>query len=376
MKSPAPYLVVLLAATTIAGGVLAWRQYNELVELRASALDRGERAGWQKRVWELEKLNRTLQERITAARPGAPPDRLSPGSTDDTGAMRRPPERGGRGEGSLQQAAAMRELLARPEVQAMINLQQKAGIEARYAPLFKLLNLSADQAEKLTALLAERNSTRQDIITAAQEQGINPRSNPEAFRKLLTDAQNELNRGIQSVIGESGLAQLQNFEQTVPQRALVGELQQRLSYTSSPLTPAQSEQLVQVLAKNSPARPANSDSPPAGPPPPGFMAGRMVAMDFLGGGGPPPGTPTLPGVIDSAVRVGGAPISNAALGEAQGVLSPPQLATLQQMQQQQQAQQQLQQMVRETFVPPGARTPPASESAPAQTAPKQRRPGG
>lgn len=377
MKSRAPYLVVLFAGTTIAGGIIAWRQYNELVELRAGALDRGERAGLQKRLWELEKANRSLQEKIAAKGSASDGEPATAGGKSDSAGLRRPAEGPRRGEVGLQQAAALRELLASPEVQAMLNQQQKAGIEARYAPFFKLLNLTPAQAEKLTALLAERNTTRQDIFAAAQEQGINPRSNPEAFRKLLADAQSELNRGIQSVIGDSGLAQLQFFEQTVPQRALVGELQQRLSYTATPLTPSQSEQLIQILAKDAPARPSDAGSPPAGPPPPGSMVGRLAPVDFLGGGGPPlPGAATLPGVIESAFRVAGAPISNAAVSEAQAVLSPPQAATLQQMQQQQLAQQQLQQMLREASAPGSGRTPPASDGAATQVAPKQRRPGG
>ena len=54
-----------------------------------------------------------------------------------------------------QQFAAVREMMARPEVQAMISQQQKAAIDARYAPLFKSLNLPPEQVDKLKALLAE-----------------------------------------------------------------------------------------------------------------------------------------------------------------------------------------------------------------------------
>jgi hypothetical protein len=377
--------LVLLTATTLGCGLLAWRQYNELVELRASALDRGERANLQKRIWDLEKLNRSLQERAAGTRGGAMAGTDATGGPDESGDGRRPSERGGRGDprgrgdGGMQQAAALRELMAKPEVQAMLNLQQKAGIESRYAPLFKRLNLSAVQAEQLTALLAERGTTRQDVFAAAQEQGINPRTNPEAFRKLLADAQDGINVGIKSIIGESGFAQLQNFEQTGPQRAVVGELQQRLSYTATPLSAEQSEQLVQILARNTPARPPNADAPPPGPPPVGFNPGRPMPFDGPPGG-PTPGTIVMPGVIESAVRMGGAPISPAAVAEAQVILSPPQAAALQQMQQLQQGQQQLQQVFRDTLAP-GPRAPGRGDSAPpagGSGAPstQNRRPGG
>ena len=68
MKSPKTVLILFLAATTVGGALLAWRQYGELVELRASAMNRDERADLQKRVWDLEKLNRELQDRLAARR--------------------------------------------------------------------------------------------------------------------------------------------------------------------------------------------------------------------------------------------------------------------------------------------------------------------
>jgi hypothetical protein len=66
VKSPKNYLILLLLATTVGGAVFAWRQYAELVELRAAAMNRDERADLQKRLWELEKLNRELQGLIAA----------------------------------------------------------------------------------------------------------------------------------------------------------------------------------------------------------------------------------------------------------------------------------------------------------------------
>ena len=44
MKSPQTYLIALLALTTIGGSFLAWQQYGELVELRAAAMNKDERA--------------------------------------------------------------------------------------------------------------------------------------------------------------------------------------------------------------------------------------------------------------------------------------------------------------------------------------------
>ncbi len=39
MKSPKNYVIALLALTTLTGGAVAWNQYQELIKLRAAALD-------------------------------------------------------------------------------------------------------------------------------------------------------------------------------------------------------------------------------------------------------------------------------------------------------------------------------------------------
>src|SRR5688572_23369908 len=189
-------------------------------------MNRDERADLQKRVWDLEKANRELQDRLAAQRDPGDLDGLlaaaTAGETPATGKDRggrgdRSGDSRGRGSSGLQQANAVRELMNKPEVQAMVSLQHKAAIESRYAPLFKNLNLPGDQIEKLKTLLADRSTTMQDVMIAAREQGLNPRDNPEAFRKVVADAQNQINDGIKSVIGEQGFAQLSNYEQTIPQ---------------------------------------------------------------------------------------------------------------------------------------------------------------
>lgn len=384
MKSPQAYLILLLAATTVGGAILAWRQYGELVELRASAMNRDERADLQKRIWDLEKLNRELQDKLAAARAtGTGGESVASSSDEDRSGRDRSSrggERGGpggRGDAFQKQAAAMRDLLSKPEVQALLSQQQKAAIDARYGALFRNLNLPPDQAAKLTALLAERGTTVQDVMSAAREQGIDPRENPAAFRKLVADAQNQINDSIKATIGEQGFAQLTNYEQTMPQRQLVNDLQQRLSYSNTPLTATQAEQLVQILATNAPPRPTSASgnvmsgpslpegaltlrtAGPMGPPPGGFGGRGGPDMGFVVNAVAGPSAGLLMGALDGA-RVGGATVTSNAVAQAQSVLSPPQVAALQQVQQQQQAQQTLRDLVSETMK---ANQPPPAEGA-------------
>ncbi len=375
MNSPKTYLVVLLACTTVGGALLAWRQYGELVDLRAASLNRDERADLQKRIWDLEKSNRELRDQLAAqrgpgAREGAVADadgeRPARGERGGRGGDRGP---GGRGDAFQRQSAAVRDLMSKPEVQAMLSLQQKMAIEGRYATLFKNLNLPPDQIEKLKSLLAERGTTLQDVFTAGRDLGIDPRQNPEGFRKLVADSQDEINRSIKAVIGEQGFTQLSTYEQTLPQRNLVNDLQQRLSYTSAPLTSAQTEQLVQILAANTPPRTpsAPTDGPGRGGPPPGgggFPTRGPDVGAVLGAIGGP-GASIMVGGFDGGRGPGGAVVTAAAVTQAQSVLAPSQLAALQQIQQQQEAQQQLRKLVSETVQATQPTAPATGAPAPA-----------
>lgn len=360
--------------------MLAWRQYSELVELRAASLNRDERSDLQKRIWDLEKSNRELRDQLAVQRDAE----LDPLMAASDQGERPGRERGGRGERGRpgrepniqQQANAIRELMSKPEVQAMVSLQQKTAIESRYAALFRNLNLTPEQSAKLTSLLADRAVTLQDVMTAAREQGISPRENPQAFQKLIADVQNDLNNSIKTVIGEQGLTQLTNYEQTLPQRNLVNDLQQRLSYTNTPLTAMQAEQLVQILATNGP-QPATAGTSEAA------VAVRGRGGEFggmigaLGGG---PGLGMLFGAFDGGGRGGNgtAPVTASAVTQAQTVLAAPQVAALQQIQQQQQAQQQLRKLVTDTLSANQTKSSPSTGSSTptTSTTPKQRRGGG
>jgi hypothetical protein len=385
VTTPKNYLIALLALTTLGGAWFAWRQRAELAELRAAALNKDERADLQKRLWDLEKLNRELRDQLAMQRgPGGEGER-SGGLADGERPNREFGGRGGRGDPRRdplgQQFTAIRDLMAKPEVQAMLNQQQQSALDGRYAALFKNLNLPSEQVDRLKTLLAERATTVMDVMSAARDQGIDPRQNPDAFRKLVSDAQDAINTSIKGLIGDSGFAQLTSYEQTLPQRNVVNQLEQRLSYTSTPLTPAQSEQLVQILAKNSPATAQTNNLQTFEGPLPGGGRGQAVFI-----GGPPPGRggPDVGGMVMSVFGPGAAPmvgmmdmgrgsgtatVTPNAIAEAQTILSPPQTQALQQIQQQQQAQQQLKQMVHDTMT---ANVPPPPSGAP----PTRKPPGG
>jgi hypothetical protein len=333
VNSAKNWLLTGLALTTLGGAWIAWRQQAELAALRSAAMPRDERAEFQKRVWELEKTNRELKEQLAARREAAAEGlSLAPGSRpqkdDGNSAPRRAPENA---------FAAVGKLMNDPEVSALLNVQQRGAIDSRYAALFRKLNLPPEQLEKLKNLLVERTASLKDTVTVAQEQGINLAENPVAAGKLVGDIVNEINSSLRTMLGDADFAQLRSYERTLPQRSVVEDLQQRLSYTATPLTVSQADQLIDILAANPAARTAASNRPPA-PAPYASTNTALAESQALR--------------LIASQTIAPSTITPAAVAQSQSVLSAPQLAALQQMQQQQQAQQQLRRLVNDTLQPP------------------------
>jgi len=184
-----------------------------------------------------------------------------------------------------------------------------------------------------------------DVLQAAREQGINPRTDPDGFKTLMSQAVAQTDQSIQQAIGDAAFQQYQQYQQTLPERNVVNSLQQQLSYTQTPLTDDQSNALISLLQQTQPQR-----------------AGNGTSGTTDGAGGPGPG-------IMALVNGGGnARVTDDAIAQAQGVLSAPQVAVLQQVQQQQQAQQQMQQLMRAANQGNGAGSPSqGAPSAPAAT---------
>lgn len=326
MPSVKNYLLLALGVAAAAVSVIAWNQHLEIITLRTAALDQGERADWQKRVWAAEKRIQTLERRLKSSDQGR--SASADGASSDLGAPT--PANVGR------MMSGFASLMDRPEAARLMAIQQKAQVDARYAALFKKLGLPPDKLAQLKALLADKLSTPIDALTAAGQQGINPMQNPQEFRQLVQSAQSEIDDKIKSVLDASAYSQYQEYLQTEPQRAVVGQLQQSLSYTDAPLSATQADQLTQILAETSPARGAGQSFGSA------VAYSRSASPDgnVVVAMGPPPSDGGMAGVL-----VAGATITDAAIARAQAILTPAQTQALQDIQQQQQTAAQLRQQI-------------------------------
>lgn len=318
-----PLIVVVLLLLGAVG--LGWAQRTELLRLRDSqAAWAKEREDLRRKLWDMQRdrNNAARGPAATAAGEANAAEASAPGPGTVAG-----PETGGRERRERPEGGRMGALMDTPEVQQLMFMQQKAGLDGRYADLFRQLRLSPAELEKFKTLLVEKQTAVMDVFAAARSQGLGGREGREEIRQLMQGTQAEIDAQIQGLLGEAAYAQFQEYERTQPQRALVGQLEQRLSYSAAPLSPAQSDQLTRILAQNSPAEA-------------GEVRGmRAFAQSFVGTG-------SVAGQFIAAGGARGTMITDAAVSQAQGVLSPPQLAALQEMQREQQAVADLQQQMR------------------------------
>jgi hypothetical protein len=206
-----------------------------------------------------------------------------------------------------------------PEFRRLMAMQRRAALDGRYAALFRTLKLSPADLEKFKDLLVDRQSAAADVFNTAREQGLNPRENRDQIRQLIEGFEAEADASIRSMLGETAYQQYQQYEKTAPQRSVVGQIEQRLSYSSTPLYGNQAEQLVNLLAASAPARPITVATSAAGP----------VAQ----GGGP---------------GDRGTIITDAIIAQSKAFLSSSQVDALRQLQQEQNSQGELRQQMQQT----------------------------
>ncbi len=156
---------------------------------------------------------------------------------------------------------------------------------AGYAPLFRKLEFSAAQADAFRALLIDNLGRHYDLNHVARTEGL-PLADPDVAA-VSAQSDSDLASRIQAQFGDAVYQAYQHFNDTAPVRELTGQLTETLAATATPLTPAQADQLVEILNNN-----------------------RL------------PGSDGRPSLDPHALNL------DQAVAQAQGVLSPPQIAAL------------------------------------------------
>lgn len=313
-----PPLIVTIALGLIACGAstYAWHLHQELLSARA----------------------RPAATPATPSVQPATPDLPASGEPAEPAAAVERPSRARRGENRLVESAGetargeperRENFRNNPQVRQLMAMQQRAMLDPRYAALFRKLNLAPADLEKLKALLVERQNAAGDVYTTAREQGLDLRANRDQVRDLVKNLEAESEASIRALLGEANYQQYRQYEQTAPQRGVVSQIEQRLSYSSTPLYGSQAEQLVALMASAAPSR----------------GAGNTPAIAFAGLGG---------------FAGGRVQLTDSVIAQSAGFLSAAQVQALREIQQEQHTQAQLLQEMRQNRRIPAIALPGSS----------------
>jgi hypothetical protein len=311
-------LIVILLLSTIACGILAWTQYQRAARLTAASLSGDDRAALMRqlaaaetRIRDLEAAQAATPSGLSAGTENERPRRRAPGAPATAAGDPRRDFRAGR-DGFR----AMNAMLGTPEGARLMAAQQKAMLDNRYARLFQKLDLPPAQLEKFKSLLVEKENVMRDTLGAARDEGLDFRSSRDELRALVDQSNTELDAAIAAAIGQDKFDAYQTYQKTQAERAVVSQLDQRLSYAATPLTTAQSERLTTLLASSaSSTAPGGADAPA-----PSFGGALMPSRIQL---------------TDEVVT------------QAAGFLNASQIEALKQLQSEQQSQRQLMQLMRD-----------------------------
>jgi hypothetical protein len=123
------------------------------------------------------------------------------------------------------------------------------------------LALSQAEVAELRMLLAEKHQAAIDVLMVARDESLGHLEGGD-IRRAAARARDEIDQMILSTLGQDRYAIFKEFENSLPHRATVEQLERRLSYTEAPMAPEQVEAMVNVLAtvggEPAPARPGVS----------------------------------------------------------------------------------------------------------------------
>lgn len=244
MSQPRLAAIAILGLSTVTAAGIAYHQYQRAEALTQALADRAESPSLPVPRQNLDSPTLASSDDESVARSDSDDDESE---VEETANRDRD-----NGRGRFDRSAfgnRMQTLMSDPEYAQAFQKQQRARLDGPYAELFAQLNLPPAALSQLQNLLVEKQNAARDVFMAAREEGLGGRENRDQLRELLQLTQEEIDSQIRETIGDQNFETLQAYEQTAPQRAVVDQLETRLSYSGTPLNTAQADALTTILAE-------------------------------------------------------------------------------------------------------------------------------
>jgi len=149
------------------------------------------------------------------------------------------PPGGGKGMGDMFQ-----KMMKDPAMKEMLRNQQKGLMKTMYGPLFKDINLPADQQAKLSDLLLDTQMSAMD--SAADLFGADAANKTNALN-VVSERQKATEDQIKGLLGDEKYAQYEDYKKTMGDRVALNQFQQQAAGTENALSDDQYKQLVQLM---------------------------------------------------------------------------------------------------------------------------------
>lgn len=166
-------------------------------------------------------------------------------------------------------------LMNDPEYREAMRTQHRMGLNQSYPDLAEELGLSAEQANRFLDLLVDQQLRFSQDADAFSGRPSDPTQIAEMQRKA--EERHRANQAeIAALLGDGGMQQWQEYQQTMGSRFRIRQLSSALEGTGSPLTPDQAKPLRQALAQREKQMMQEMQRNP-----PQWPTGKITASDRL-----------------------------------------------------------------------------------------------
>lgn len=256
-------LIGIMSVLTLVLALLCAVQARQLRSAREQArqaeavqgAQAAEREEQSTRVRELERANRLLEQQVQKFATVTTQLRTNQSAQENT--LRNMSERLQATRGANAGAAGesgdfgkgMGEMLGKmmkdPAMREMMRDQQKAVINMMYGGLFKELNLTTEETEKLKGLLTE--AQMKNVESAQALFGNKDAVASQDAQKRIADAKTQSDAEIKELLGPERFAQYQEYQKHVGERMQIDQFKAQAAGDGQPLQDQQVAQLMQVM---------------------------------------------------------------------------------------------------------------------------------
>jgi hypothetical protein len=132
-----------------------------------------------------------------------------------------------------------------PAMKEMMRTSQKAAMNTMYGSLFKELNLSPEQKEKLTGILLDQQMQTMESAGAVFDKDGKP--DIAKIGEAAKDSEKQSDENIKALLGDEKFAQYQEYKKTMGERIQIDQFKQQMEGTDSALKDVQVKQLMGMI---------------------------------------------------------------------------------------------------------------------------------